>query len=62
MYQKFKSKYIKIQNEMESNLNQSSFSSSNLNQAIDLAIKMASNLSSTEESKVLDIEKAEYFV
>ena len=44
IYQKFKSKYIETQNEIAANLDQSFLSSSNLNEAIDLAIKMSSNI------------------
>ena len=44
LYQKYKSKYIVEQTEIESNFSDASISSSNLHTAIDLALKMSSNI------------------
>lgn len=44
IYKKFKSKYLETQKEITANLDQSSISSSNLNKAIDIALKLATNI------------------
>ena len=57
IYKKFKTKYLKTQEEITTNLNQSSISSSNLKKAIDTALKLATNINEIWTSGDLNQKK-----
>ena len=57
IYNKFKTKYETEQNDLTSNLNNSALSISNLQMAIDLALKISSNLSGLWASSDLHQQK-----